>query len=48
MRTQSTSPFRLIASKSKHIDENYIESRDYLSYAEAVEAALKYSLENLI
>lgn len=26
----------------------YIESRDYLSYAEAVEAALKYSLENLI
>lgn len=26
----------------------YIKSRDYLSYAEAVEAALKYSLENLI
>lgn len=26
----------------------YIESRDYFSYAEAVEAALKYSLENLI
>lgn len=26
----------------------YIKSKDYLSYAEAVEAALKYSLENLI
>lgn len=26
----------------------YLESRDYPSYEEAVEAALKYSLENLI